>query len=71
MEPKTVTIPLVGGPGHGRTVLAVIGPDGRPPLTHPLIADDSLAAAATYELEATDTDETPWRYKFRQEDGKP
>jgi hypothetical protein len=40
-------------------------------LTHPLIADDNLAAAVIYELEATDTEETPWRYRFGQEDSKP
>jgi hypothetical protein len=70
VDPTTVTIPLVGGPAHGRTVVAVIGPDGRPPLTHPLIVDEGLAAAVIYELEATDT-ETPWLYRFRQEVGQP
>ncbi len=65
MDPTTtVIIPLVGGPANGSVVVAVIGPDGRPPLTHWLIGPAGLADAPVYELEACE-DDTPWLYRFR------
>jgi hypothetical protein len=67
MEPEIVIVPLVGGPADGSAVVCVLGPDGRPPLTHWLIGAEGLADAPIYELEAADdaTPGPPWRYCFR------
>jgi hypothetical protein len=68
----TVIIPLVGGPGHGQTVEAVPGPDGRPPETHLLIGDGGLGDAVAYVLETTGSTKdgtATWRYLFRAADG--
>lgn len=66
MNPEIVIIPLVGGPADGDVVMCVLGPDGRPPLTHWLTGPEGLADAPIYELEATDDPEQPpWRYCFR------
>jgi hypothetical protein len=65
MDPTTVSIPLVGGPGDGSRVLVVIGPDGRPSLTMCLVGHGGLADAAVYELEALDAGPAHWCYRFR------
>jgi hypothetical protein len=65
MDPNTVVIiPLVGGPANGSVVVTVIGPDGRPPLTHWLIGEGGLSDAPIYELESCD-ESPPWRYTYR------
>jgi hypothetical protein len=61
MTPTTVRVPLRGGPANGQDVRCVIGPDGRPPLTHAHRA--GLAEVATYELVAEEGGEG-WRYEF-------
>jgi hypothetical protein len=66
VNPKTVTIPLSGGPGDGQTVRAVLDRNGRPPLRHDLVTDGGLDAAATYELGMADTG---WIYRYRSPDG--
>ena len=65
MDPRTASIPLVGGPGDGNVVLAVIGPDGRPSLTIILPGRNGLCDAAVYELETCEAEEANWRYCFR------
>jgi hypothetical protein len=60
---QVLEIPLVGGPADGQTVRCVVGPDGRPPLTHP--HGDGLAHAATYELTSDKQAECGWRYVYR------
>ncbi len=68
MEPVTVIVPLVGGPADGSVVVCVLGPDGRPPLTHWLLGSEGLSDAPIYELEAADDDaaqQPPWRYCYR------
>lgn len=64
-EPGVVKIPMVGGPRHGQTVDAVLGPDGRPPLTHSVVDNGKLGDAPTYEIESTQDADLPWRYVFR------
>jgi hypothetical protein len=68
MTPTTVRVPLHGGPADGQVVRCVIGPDGRPPLTHS--HRDGLAEVATYELVADEAG-LGWRYEFapRANDG--
>jgi hypothetical protein len=65
MDPTTVSIPLVGGPGDGNSVLVVVGPDGRPSLTLCLVGDDGISNAPIYELEVRDDGPSHWRYCFR------
>jgi hypothetical protein len=65
MDPTTMSIPLVGGPGDGTRVLVVIGPDGRPSLTMCIMGEGGLADAAVYELEALDAEPEHWCYRFR------
>jgi hypothetical protein len=75
MDPTVVTIPMVGGPGHGHVVICVVGPDGRPPLTHWLLGAGGLSRAPMYELESVEveaaeagereSEAAPWRYCFR------
>ena len=60
MAQKVVEIPLVGGPGNGRTVRAELTHDGRPPATHPY--GHGLTGTATYELVEADGG---WQYAFR------
>jgi hypothetical protein len=59
MTPITVRIRLCGGPADGVVVRCVVGPDGRPPLTHP--HRKGLADVATYELVA---EGDGWRYEY-------
>jgi hypothetical protein len=61
MTPTTVRVPLRGGPADGQVLRCVLGPDGRPPLTHPY--REGLADVATYELVAEERGEG-WRYEF-------
>ncbi len=61
MTPTTVRVPLRGGPADGEEVRCVIGPDGRPPLTH--AHREGLAEVATYELVADEAGKT-WHYEF-------
>jgi hypothetical protein len=57
---------MVGGPGDGHVVICVVGPDGRPPLTHWLTSAGGLARAPIYELETMpDSAPVAWRYCFR------
>lgn len=65
MDPRTVSIPLMGGPGDGNAVLAVIGPDNRPSLTIILPGRTGLCDAAVYELETTEGVDDNWCYRFR------
>jgi hypothetical protein len=46
-------------------VLAVIGPEGRPPLTIVLPGQLGLCDAAMYELESAAAEQANWRYRFR------
>jgi len=65
MDPTTVSIPLVGGPGDGNRVLVVVGPDGRPSLTLCLPGDNGISSAPVYELESLEAEPSQWRYCFR------
>jgi hypothetical protein len=60
MERIAIDVPLVGGPGHGRTVRADLDQAGRPAPTHPY--GQGTAGTATYELVGTEGD---WRYIYR------
>jgi hypothetical protein len=59
MTPTTVRVPFRGGPADGQVAQALLGPDGRPPLTCPY--RHGLADVATYELVATGDG---WCYEF-------
>jgi hypothetical protein len=65
MDPTIVSIPLVGGPADGNSVMCVIGPDGLPPMTHWQLGPQGLADAPFYELERVSKDSPPWRYRYR------
>lgn len=62
---STADVPLVGGPVDGTTITVELDVSGRPPLTHHHIANNDLAQADIYELEAVTGGRPPWLYRWR------